>query len=106
MSPECTSHGQLVCDDWFRRIWHIPAVNPVEGNLSPDGGSNLNGLPSAPINESVIGLKLSLPENAMAVTISGEARKFIVCLLASLRPLKLRLKDVRMAEGRLEFQYR
>lgn len=44
------------------------------------------------------GLKLRDPENAIAVTSSGEARKFIVFRLPSLRALKLRLKDVRMAE--------
>lgn len=48
-------------------------------NISPDG----RGI------ESVIGLKDSLPENAIAVTIVGEARKFIVLLLPSLRDLKL-----------------
>lgn len=37
---------------------------------------------------SVIGLKESLPENDMAVTTVGEARKFIVSRLPSLRDLK------------------
>jgi hypothetical protein len=36
-----------------------------------------------------MGLKESFPENAMAVTIVGEARKFIVRLLPSFRDLKL-----------------
>ena len=47
--------------------------------------------------ESVMGLKESLPEKAIAVTTVGEARKFIVSLLPSLRDLKFRLKDVKMA---------
>lgn len=47
--------------------------------------------------ESVTGLKFKDPENAIAVTISGEARKFIVRRLPSFLALKLRLKDVRMA---------
>ena len=46
-----------------------------------------------------MGLKESLPENAMAVTIVGEARKFIVSLLPSFRDLKFRLKEVRIAGG-------
>lgn len=37
---------------------------------------------------SVMGLKESLPENDMAVTTVGEARKFIVSRLPSLRDLK------------------
>jgi hypothetical protein len=37
----------------------------------------------------VIGLKESLPENAIAVTVVGDARKFIVRRLPSLRALKL-----------------
>jgi hypothetical protein len=44
-------------------------------------------------------LKLREPEKAMAVTISGEARKFMVRRLPSLRALKFRLKEVRMAGG-------
>lgn len=47
--------------------------------------------------ESVMGLNESFPENAIAVTIVGEARKFIVSRLPSLRDLKLRLKEVRIA---------
>ena len=47
--------------------------------------------------ESVIGLKESFPEKAIAVTTVGDARKFIVSLLPSLRDLKLRLKEVRIA---------
>lgn len=48
---------------------------------------------------SVVGLKLRSPEKAMAVTISGEARKFMVRRLPSLRALKLRLNEVRIAAG-------
>ena len=47
--------------------------------------------------ESVIGLKESFPEKAIAVTIVGAARKFIVSLLPSFRDLKFRLKEVRIA---------
>ena len=50
---------------------------------------NWNRSPDGRVNESVMGLKESLPENAMAVTIVGEARKFIVRLLPSFRDLKL-----------------
>ena len=38
--------------------------------------------------ESDMGLKLSLPENAIAVTMVGDARKFIVCRLPSFLALK------------------
>jgi hypothetical protein len=48
----------------------------------------LNDSPEGSFNESVTGLKESFPEKAMAVTIVGEARKFIVRLLPSLRDLK------------------
>ena len=48
----------------------------------------MNDSPEGSFNESVTGLKESFPENAMAVTIVGEARKFIVRLLPSLRDLK------------------
>ena len=46
---------------------------------------------------SVKGLKVVLPAYAIAVTISGDARKFIVSGLPSLRPRKLRLYDVKIA---------
>ena len=74
-----------------------PGVKPVAGSSSAEGGLNLNGCPSAPISVSDKGLKESFPLKDMAVTRSGEARKFIVFILPSLRPLKFRLKDVRMA---------
>ena len=60
----------------------------------PDGSENLNSLPSAPLSESVIGLNVSEPPKTMAVTKSGEATKACVAVLASLRPVKLRLYDV------------
>ena len=49
----------------------------------------MNFSPLGRVMESVMGLKLSLPEKAMAVTIVGEARKFMVFELPSLRDLKL-----------------
>ncbi len=49
----------------------------------------MNNSPEGNVNESVMGLNDNFPENAMAVTIVGEARKFIVRLLPSLRDLKL-----------------
>jgi hypothetical protein len=66
-----------------------PSAKPDDGRSCPDGGSNLNNAPEGSVNESVIGLKESFPENAIAVTIIGEARKFMVRLLPSLRDLKL-----------------
>ena len=74
-----------------------PGVNPLEGKSCPVGGENLNSLPPGSVKESVIGLKESFPENDIAVTIVGEARKFIVCRLPSLRDLKFLLKLVRIA---------
>ena len=53
--------------------------------------------PEGSVIESVKGLKESLPENAMAVTIVGDARKFIVLLFPSFLDLKLRLKLVKIA---------
>ncbi len=70
---------------------------PEGGKRSPEGGENLKGWPEGVGMVSVIGLKLSEPEKAIAVTSSGEARKFMVRKLPSLRALKLRLKEVRMA---------
>ena len=43
-------------------------------------------------------MKDNLPEKAIAVTIVGEAKKFIVSALPSFLDLKLRLKLVRMAK--------
>ena len=92
-----------------------PGVNPAEGKSWPDGGENLKLSPEGRVSESVIGLKESFPENAIAVTIVGEARKFMVSRFPSLRDLKFlgitldnghfeknqsnRLKEVRMACG-------
>lgn len=55
-----------------------PGVKPVEGRSWPEGGENLKRLPESSVNESVIGLNDKLPENAIAVTTVGDARKFMV----------------------------
>lgn len=60
----------------------------VRGRSSPRGGENLNVPPDGNGMESVIGLNVSFPENAIAVTIVGDARKFIVSLLPSFRDRK------------------
>jgi hypothetical protein len=57
----------------------------------------LKDLPDGNGMLSVMGLNDNLPENAIAVTVVGEARKFIVFKLPSFRALKFRLKDVMMA---------
>lgn len=62
----------------------------------------MKGLPSESRRESFVGSKESFPENAIAVTISGEARKFMVSRLPSLRALKFRLKEVRIARRRVK----
>ena len=59
---------------------------------------NLNLPPWGRSIESSIGLKDSFPENAIAVTTVGDARKFIVSLFPSFRDLKFRLKEVKIAE--------
>ena len=66
-----------------------PGVKPLAGSCDPVGGENLKGLPFLSVRVSVNGLKDSFPENAIAVTISGEQRKFMVLLFASFRALKL-----------------
>ena len=53
-----------------------------------------------------MGLKDSFPENAIAVTIVGEARKFIVRLLPSFRDLKLLNQNVSSSRSRKESPYR
>ena len=63
-------------------------MKPAEGMSCPDGGENLKVLPFSRGRLSVMGLNESLPENARAVTICGDARKFIVRWLPSLRALK------------------
>lgn len=45
-------------------------------------------LPLGVVSSSFVGLNESFPLNAMAVTIVGEERKFMVFLLPSLRALK------------------
>lgn len=67
----------------------VPGMKPSLGNISPFGGENLNGFPSGPIRVSTMGLKERSPAKVIAVTISGDARKFIVLLFPSFRPLKL-----------------
>lgn len=67
-------------------------MNPADGRSCPEGAVNLNVSPDGRINESVMGLKDSFPEKDMAVTIVGEARKFIVKGLPSFRDLKFLLK--------------
>ena len=57
----------------------------------------MNDSPEGNVRESTSGLKESFPENAMAVTIVGDARKFMVLLLPSFLDLKFRLKLVKMA---------
>ncbi len=49
--------------------------NPLGGNSKPVGSSNFTTSPFLFVKVSVIGLKSSLPEIAIAVTISGEATK-------------------------------
>lgn len=71
-----------------------PGSYPRGGNSLPVGSENLNDLPSAPMRESVRGLKERDPAKAIAVTTSGDATKAWVAGLASLRPVKLRLYDV------------
>lgn len=78
-----------------------PAAKPDGGRSNPTGGVNRNDFPDGKGIESVAGLKDNFPENAMAVTTVGEARKFIVSRLPSFLDLKLRLKLVRMAVKRL-----
>ena len=65
-----------------------PGVKPSDGRSCPRGGENLKLLPEGRGIESVTGLNESLPENAIAVTIVGEARKFLVRALPSFRDLK------------------
>ena len=64
-------------------------MKPAVGRSCPDGGEKVKDLPEGKGIESVMGLKESFPENAMAVTTIGEARKFMVKRLPSFRDLKL-----------------
>jgi hypothetical protein len=70
----------------------FPGVKPAAGKSNPWGAVNLKDSPDGDVNESVIGLKESFPENAIAVTMVGEARKFIVRALPSFLDLKLLLR--------------
>jgi hypothetical protein len=72
-------------------------MKPFVGRSWPDGAANLNFSPEGRVKESMRGLKDSFPEKAIAVTMVGEARKFIVLLLPSFLDLKFRLKLVRIA---------
>ena len=58
------------------------------GRSWPLGGSNLKDSPLESRIESSTGLNVSFPEKDMAVTIVGEARKFMVVGFPSLRDLK------------------
>ena len=58
----------------------------------------MKGSPEGRVIVSVTGLNDSFPEKAMAVTMVGDARKFIVLLLPSFLDLKLRLKLVKIAD--------
>lgn len=88
----------------------LPGSKPCEGSSGPEGGENLKGFPEGVGRVSVMGLKDMSPEYIIAVTIcvvyergvdqgrvslrnstSGDARKFIVCELPSLRARKFRL---------------
>ncbi len=79
------SSGGATYEDWPRAKFRAGTSGAVLG------GSSLKGLPSAPMIESVSGLKESLPASAIAVTISGLPMKFIVVACPSLRIGKLRL---------------
>ena len=73
------------------------ASNPPRGTSSASpGGSSLNLEPSAASSSSASGLNERRPPRASATTSSGLPIKFIVFLLPSLRPGKLRLKLVTM----------
>lgn len=60
---------------------------------------NLKFLPEGKEMESFSGSKDSFPEKAIAVTMVGDARKFMVLLFPSFLDLKLRLKLVNIAVG-------
>ena len=72
-------------------------MNPDCGKSLPWGGWNLNSLPFGNSIESVTGLKFISPEYIMAVTISGEVKKFMVFLLPSFLARKFLLNEVKMA---------
>ena len=64
----------------------------------------MKGSPEGRVNASVWGLKDNFPEKVMAVTIVGDARKFMVLLFPSFLDLKFRLKLVKMAENKLNMK--
>ena len=69
----------------------LPSSKPEAGSSAPVGGEKRNTWPVGVVMLSVKGLKDVLPAYDIAVTISGDARKFMVSGLPSLRPRKLRL---------------
>jgi hypothetical protein len=68
--------------------------NPLGGNISPVGSSNLTAWPASFSKVSVKGLKVRSPAIANAVVISGEATKACVFGLPSFLFAKFRLKEV------------
>ena len=69
----------------------FPVSKPEAGSSAPVGGEKRKGAPDGVVIVSVRGLNVVLPAYDMAVTISGDARKFMVSGFPSLRPRKLRL---------------
>lgn len=85
---QTTCRISIVRVRYRKRNKDIPGANPSAGRVSPFGGENLKTLPSGVMRLSFVGLNESFPLNAIAVTIVGEERKFMVFLLPSLRALK------------------
>ena len=75
----------------------FPTSKPDAGSSAPLGAEKRNSAPDGVVMLSVKGLKLVEPAYDMAVTISGEARKFMVSGLPSFRPRKFRLYEVKIA---------
>lgn len=75
----------------------LPSSKPERGSSAPEGGEKRNSAPEGVVRLSVRGLKVVLPAYDIAVTISGDARKFMVSGLPSFRPRKLRLYDEKIA---------
>src|SRR5277367_2113226 len=67
----------------------LPSAKPLVGSSAPWGGEKRKLSPDGVVMLSVRGLNVVLPAYDMAVTISGDARKFIVSGFPSLRPRKL-----------------
>jgi len=74
-----------------------PDEKPSVGSSEPSGGENLKEVPDGVTRVSCVGLKSIRPEYTIAVTNSGDARKFIVSGLPSFLARKLRLNEVRIA---------